>query len=108
MKAYLTGVLALAACSIMAFAPTVQAEEWYKGGTLHKASVAHRYCGRLDTRDHIQKVHRPHFRRRPGNHAHSREHGGSVRYHLNGRYEIQQRQRLNLCSAVHGHDERAK
>ena len=40
MKAYLTGVLALSACSIMAFAPTVQAEEWYKGGTLHKASVA--------------------------------------------------------------------
>ena len=40
MKAYLKGVLALAACSIMAFASTAQAKEWYEGGTLHKASVA--------------------------------------------------------------------
>ena len=32
MKAYLKGVLALAACSIMAFASTAQAKEWYEGG----------------------------------------------------------------------------
>ena len=117
MKAYLKGVLALAACSIMAFASTAQAKEWYEGGTLHQASVAQWHQAdehnRIATagdwvhattsRKYIDLI----FDEDPEIIRIGRKNGSSVRYHLNGRYEIQQRQRLDLCSAVHGHVERA-
>lgn len=117
MKAYLKGVLALAACSIMAFASTAQAKEWYEGGTLHKASVAqwHQadehnrivtagdWVHATTSRKYIDLI----FDEDPEIMHMAAKMVAQCSYHLNGRYEIQQRQRLDLCSAVHGHVERA-